>query len=322
MNKPEQSIITSLLEKHALGICTQEEMALLEQWYAAFPEKGNVWTGEAEKAQMKEALKTGIFKVIADEKVYPIVQARVKRPHRIWWQAAAVAALLVITFLLYDHYSHKREPDYVVVSAPAGKDIVKIELPDHSQVWLEPGTTLRYRKAFSNKVREIELADGMAFFSVRKNAKLPFLVYAPGGVQTKVLGTEFTVKAYTQSKDVQVMVTSGIVEVSDSAGVLGILKADQQLSYERDAHITKRTTGNLEDWRNGELTLNNASIAELVRILENRYGLQVTVKTAAIERYRFNLHISKNTSAAEMLEMLKDISGLTYTLNNNKVTIH
>ena len=36
MNTPEQHIITSLLEKHALGICTPEESALLENGMLLF----------------------------------------------------------------------------------------------------------------------------------------------------------------------------------------------------------------------------------------------------------------------------------------------
>jgi transmembrane sensor len=294
---------------------------LLEKWYAAFPEKGQVWRDDAEKTATKDALKTGIFEVIAAEKVHPISAARVKQPRSLWWQAAAVAALLVIAFSIYTIYGHKKEPVYVVVSAPAGKGIVKQELPDHSAIWLEPGTTIRYRKDYGSANREIELAEGMAFFSVRKNAKQPFLVKAPGGLQTKVLGTGFTVKAYAQTKEVQVMVSSGIVEVSDSTGVLGILKADQQLSYGQDAP-TKRTEGKLEDWRTGDLALKNASITEIARILEKRYGMHVVYNTADVASMRFTLRISNHTSAADLLEMLKDISGLAYTLNGNTVTIH
>src|SRR5688500_11389274 len=100
MNKPEHPSITSLLEKHAIGICTPEEMALLEQWYAAFPEKGNVWRNEGEKAEMKEALKAAIFDEIAPEKVHSITPVPVKTSRRIWWQAAAVAAVLVVTYLI------------------------------------------------------------------------------------------------------------------------------------------------------------------------------------------------------------------------------
>ena len=322
MNNSEQHIITSLLEKHALGICTPEESALLEQWYAAFPEKGHVWRDILEKAAMKDALKAGIFEVIAPGKVHPITSVPVIASRRIWWQAAAVVAVLVGAYLMYNTFSHKKEPDYVVVSAAAGKGILKLQLPDQSEVWLEPGTLLRYRKDFGSAGREIELTDGMAFFSVRKHAKQPFLVKTPGGVQAKVLGTRFTVKAYTQSEEVQVMVSEGTVQVSDSTHILGILTANQQISYLQHAHATKRTDGTLEDWRTGGLVFDNASFAEIARILKNRYGLQVLYNAASVATLRFNFRISKYTTAVEMLEMVKDISGLGYTLNDKIVTIH
>lgn len=322
MNTPEQHIIASLLEKHSLGICTPEERALLEQWYAAFPEEGPVWQDASEKAAMKDALKAGIFDTIAPAKVHSITSEPAKASRKIWWQAAAVVAVLVGAWLLYNTFSQKKEPDYVVVSAAAGKGIVKLQLPDQSEVWLEPGTLVRYRKDFGSGGRELELTDGMAFFSVRKHANQPFLVKTPGGVQTKVLGTEFTVKAYSQSEEVQVMVSEGIVQVSDSTYILGILTANQQISYLQHSHAAKRTEGALEDLRAGGHTFNNASFAEVARILENRYGLQVIYNAASVASFRFNFRISKHTSALEMLEMLKDISGLGYTLNDNKVTIH
>jgi ferric-dicitrate binding protein FerR (iron transport regulator) len=320
MNKPDQSLISSLLEKHSLGICTPEEMALLEQWYAAFPEKTKVWANDAERTEMKASLKAGIFEVIAQEKVVPIV--KVKNTRRIWWQAAAVVAVLAGVYLFYNKYSTHKAPEYVVVSAPAGKGIVKLQLPDHSEFWLEPGTTVRYQKDYGNTDRQIELTDGMAFFSVQKNARLPFFVKTPGGVQTKVLGTEFTVKGYAQSEEVQVMVTSGIVQVSDSTGILGILKADQQLRYRQKQHALQRTEGALDDWRAGDLALRNASFTDVARILKNRFGLQVVYNEKAVAAYSFTLRINKQTTAAEMLEMLKEISGLSYEYNDGKVIIH
>src|SRR5688572_4542296 len=182
MKQPDEHIITSLLEKHALGICTPEERALLEQWYAAFPENGQVWRDASEKAAMKDALKAGIFDVISSEKTDAVTPVIVKTGRiRIWWQAAATVAILVTTFLIYNRYGNKAEPAYIIMSASAGKGIVKLQLPDQSEMWLEPGTTVRYRKDFGKAGREIELSDGMAFFSVQQQTEHPFMVNVPGG---------------------------------------------------------------------------------------------------------------------------------------------
>jgi len=329
MNKPHQSIISSLLEKHSLGICTPEEMALLEEWYAAFPQNEQVWLNDEEKAVVKEFLKADIFEAIAREEVVPITRVKnAKSSLRIWWQAAAVVALLVGGYWFYNKYNDRNKlsdivgPAYYDVVAPAGKGRALLHLPDHSEVTLEPGTTLHVKKDYGTTSREIVLEDGKAYFSVQKNPQVPFVVKAPGGLQTKVLGTEFTVKAYSQLDDVQVMVTTGTVQVSDKAGILGILKADQQLSYQQKTHVIKRTEGKLDDWRKGDLALRNASFAEVARILETRFGLQVVYNEKAVAAYSFTLRINEQTTAAEMLEILKEISGLSYELGVNKVTIH
>jgi hypothetical protein len=165
----------------------------------------------------------------------------------------------------------------------------------------------------------------MSAFNESFKAAFPFsslLAKTPGGVQTKVLGTEFTVKAYAQSNEVQVMVRSGIVQVSDSTHILDTLRTNQQLSYRQQEHIAKRTEGALQDWRTGDIVLNNAPFTEVARILENRYGLQVVYNTKMVSAYTFTLHISKQITATELLAILKDISGLQYEINNGKVTIH
>lgn len=314
MKQSEQHIINSLLEKHSLGILTPEERVLLEKWYADFPQQGKIWNTTAEKAAMKDALKAEIFDVIVSEKVHTV-----KSPlRRIWWQAAAVIAALAIVSVFYS----RKEPAYEVVNAAAGKGIVRLQLPDQSEIWLEPGTVVRYEKDFGKRNRAIELRDGMAFFEVKQQTKHPFIVSIPGGLQAKVLGTGFTVRKYAQSENVAIMVSSGAVQVTDSTGVLGILKAGQQLHYQLVDHAATRTEGVIEDWRDGNLAISNASFQEVARILENHYGLQVVFNAANVASYRFTLRINKQDTAADVLEMLKDISGLEYTFTGNKVTIH
>jgi len=314
MKQPEQHIIDALLEKHSLGILTPEERDLLEKWYADFPQGESVWANASEKAAMKDALRAEIFDVIAAEETRPVKSSL----RRIWWQAAAVIAVLVLVSLVYS----KREPAYVVVNAAAGKGVVRLQLPDQSEMWLEPGTVVRYQKDFGKRNRQITLLDGMAFFSVKEQSARPFIVSMPGGVAAQVLGTAFTVKKYAQSQNVEVMVSSGAVQVADSAGVLAVLKAGQQLSYQTAIRTVTRTEGVVADWREGDLTISNASFPEVARILENHYGLQVAFNAANVASYRFTFRIGRQDTAADVLEMLKDISGIEYTLTGNKVTIH
>lgn len=291
---------------------------MLERWYASFPAEGRVFEDEAERKATRESMKAGIFDVIGAVEEEPQ-----KRPvRRLYWQAAAAVLLLIAAGSLFYLFRGKPEPvSYTEVTAPAGKNILHVQLPDGSVMWLEPGTRLRYADPFGKNSRNVQMVDGLAYFSVAPGASHPFMVSTAAGVQAKVLGTEFSVKAYQGVGYIEVSVRSGKVQVSDSSAKLGILQAGQQIVYQLGTHTATRAEGPADDWRNGNLTLQNASFAEVARILQNHYGVQVSYDAAMMTAYRFNLRIAAGTSLEDALEMLKDLSGMTYTLSNGRVTV-
>lgn len=305
MNKPEEHIIQSLLEKHALGICTPEENAVLHEWYASFPDKASPFTDEVEKNRWKQEMKSAVIETIQPRKV-----------KRMFWQIAAAAVLVIAvsTFLLKPW-----EPEYVGVMAPKGKGVMKLELPDHSIVWLQAGSTLRYEG------RNVELTDGAAAFSVTENSNTPFIVRTASGLQVKVLGTVFTVKAFRELPEVKVYVESGAVQVSDSSNAnMAVLKADQQLVYTIATHQYEQHNVNaaaLAQWKAGEYILDSASFAELVRILKDQFDAEIKYDERMMAPYRFNIKITTQSTLAQIFDMLHEISGVNYTMNGNHVVI-
>lgn len=322
MSQPDKHIIDQLLEKHALGICTQEERAILERWYAAFPAEARALEDEAERKAVHASMKAGIFDRINQENMAAGTAPQERPVRRMYWRAAAAAVVLIAAGGLFYFFRAKPAPvAYTEVAAPAGKKVLQLQLPDGSSVWLEPGSRLRYADQFGAKSREVQVLDGQAYFTVAPGASQPFTVGTPAGIQTKVLGTEFSVKAYRGLKYIHVAVSSGKVQVSDSSAILGVLEAGQQLTYEVGTHTATRGDQPVADWRDGNQILQNSSFAEVALILQNRYGVQVSYDTAMMAPYRFNLRIAGNTSLEETMEMLKELSGMTYTLSNGQVTV-
>ncbi|WP_160714959.1 FecR family protein [Chitinophaga solisilvae] len=338
MSHPDQHIIRQLLERHALGICTPEERAILERWYASFPGEGPVFHDQTEKQEVKASLKAGIFGALqattSDIITLPLPQEQVhtavadnaapgKRAFRrmYWRAAAAVLILLAAGTFFYVQRQHPQPVSYTTVSAPAGGKVYHLQLPDGSAVWLQPGSTIRYADGFGKQRREVQLVDGLAYFAVVPAATHPFLVSAPSGIKAKVLGTEFSVKAYNGLPSIEIYVESGSVQVADSSQTLGILTAGQHLEYRQVTQTATRSEGHLDDWRRGNLTLQHVSFAEVARILQNRYQAQVIYDATRMSPYRFNLQISGNATLEETLEMLKALSGMTYKLNNRQVTV-
>ena len=77
-----------------------------------------------------------------------------------------------------------------------------ITLSDGSSVLLQPNSKLSYPKIFTGNERKVYLS-GEGFFEISKNPKKPFFVYA-NEIVTKVVGTSFRVKAYSDQPDVEV----------------------------------------------------------------------------------------------------------------------
>lgn len=326
MSHPDQHTIDLLLEKHTLGICTPEERAMLERWYASFPGQGQVFDDEAEKEAIKASLKTNIFSVIQEEiATLPVAADRVPAKTSVrpmYWRAAAAILVLITAGSLFYMFSNKTKAvSYTAVSAPAGRKVLHMQLPDGSDMWLAPGSSLRYANSFAKGSRDIQIIDGLAYFTVKSAASHPFTVSTASGLAVKVLGTEFSVKAYKGVSDIQVSVGSGRVQVSDSSHVLGVLEAGQQIVYQLTTKTAIREEGQLEDWRAGSLQLNHVSFAEVARILQDLYQVPVSYDAALMSSYRFNIRIAKDASLNDVLETLKDLSGMTYTLQDGRVSI-
>ncbi|RAJ76615.1 ferric-dicitrate binding protein FerR (iron transport regulator) [Chitinophaga dinghuensis] len=334
MSHPDQNTIDLLLEKHALGTLTREESAVLEKWYAAFPAGSQAFEDASERHQTRESMKTDIFRAIQAEMPaasYQAVEPAVvaadhvpeKRPVRyMYWRAAAAILLLLATGGgIYLLKGRSVPPSYTEVTAPAGKNLFYLQLPDGSALWMEPGSKLRYDSHFGKTSRDVQIIDGLAHFAVAPGASHPFIVSTTAGIQAKVLGTEFSVKAYNGLPNVTIHVESGAVQVSDSTQVLGVLKAGQQIEYQLGTHTAIRNEGIEDNWRQGSLTLQNVTFAEVARILHNRYQVEVLYDSAIVSPYRFNLRIDSKTTLEEVMEMLKDLSGMTYTLSNGQVKI-
>ena len=138
-----------------------------------------------------------------------------------WYKIAAVLVLAVgIGWLVLWKSNDAKDYTYEKLTANAGSELVEIsndrdadqlvKLPDGSTITLSKGSRMSYSKRLTmDPTRDVYLK-GDGFFSVVKDKKHPFLVYA-GGLVTRVVGTSF--KISSRGADVSVAVKSGKVAV-------------------------------------------------------------------------------------------------------------
>lgn len=138
-------------------------------------------------------------------------------------------------------------------------------LADGSTMWLNTDSAVDI--AIDAGTRRVRLMRGEAYFDVRKNPALPFVVDAGDG-RVEVLGTAFSVRR--QDQGVDVIVQRGRVRVSSPGGAPVVVTADRAVRLRRgDPHVqtvaidAERTLS----WRRGWLQFENRPIAEVLQEL-------------------------------------------------------
>ena len=213
------------------------------------------------------------------------------------WLAVAASILLVLTLgylTLREKPAQPGRPLSAVLETNSEKQEINdgskpktINLPDGSQITLEPKSRLRIGNAFGQTTREVYLT-GEAFFQVAKNSEKPFLVYT-GKVVTKVLGTSFRIKAYEADANVSIGVRTGKVTVfkqtakQDTDPRLSeevILTPNQQAVFVKKEErfvktLVEKPAALSQNHLKERLDFTETSIPEVLNTLEQIYGVKI-----------------------------------------------
>ena len=155
-----------------------------------------------------------------------------------------------------------------------------ITLPDGSSVVLNANSRLTVFSDWSKRpTREIWL-DGEAFFSVvHKTNNQPFKVITGEGVTVEVLGTTFNV--YNRTNGTKVVLNSGQIRLNlptDQSPEMIVMKPGEMVEY-KEQHYKKKAVNPLlyTAWTSNRIILDHTSLAEMVYMLKDSYGLDVEV---------------------------------------------
>lgn len=330
-----------LLQKYSEGNVTNEERQFLESYYNLFQNQPDILNrlSEDQKEEIKEHLTDRLWDNISKTREG---KTKIKKINtgviRVVAAAIIFIAFISSIFFLYNT-SNKKDSNIAIqqstnkINADAKASISShqkenrvIFLPDGSTVFLSPGSRLNYPSSFDGmKKREVYL-QGQAYFDIKHNAARPFVVHT-GKVQTTVLGTAFNIKAEKDDNDVTVTVTRGKVRVSDSHKTLGIITPQQQINYNAEnetATLTKVKNKDFLDWKNRDLFIDNLTLTEAAKLLEEQYQIKIIIKDPSIMEQRFTATFPKNEKLEEAVKSISEFNGLSYSINKEKslVTIN
>lgn len=165
-------------------------------------------------------------------------------------------------------------PEYAELVTGTG-EIKHLLLDDGTAVTLNACSRLRYPSNMRSGADRQVRVDGQAFFKVARDENRPFHVMVDN-INITVLGTEFDVKSYAADEMSSIKVKSGKVSVELPEATM-ILVKDQQMLYSHSSNDFSRRSGPVEAdcWCRGELLFANASIADVARELERKFGCTI-----------------------------------------------
>ena len=182
-------------------------------------------------------------------------------------------------------------------------------LPDSSKVWMEPGSSIQYTKAF-NKERKVWLS-GNSLFEVYKHEGSTFQVYIDKAF-IEVKGTCFHIKQTDAEKN-EITLFRGKIEFNiESTGQKTVMKPLQRVIYNpRNAEMRVEQITNIK-WENGKYNFTDIPLQELISIINQMYNSDVTLAKGIN-------HESAFTGSIRYDEPLEDVvNKICFTLNLNK----
>ena len=236
---------------------------------------------------------------------------RANRKKSLYNQLMRCAAFLTLPLLLsslilgYLYFgSAETEGKYAEITATKGS-VIRYELPDHSVVWLNSGSTLRYPTVFKKENRMVELT-GEAYFEVEADKKRPFYVNTQEGLSVYVYGTKFNVTAYEEDDYVETVLEKGKVNVITPDKETIALTPGEQLHYDRLTQKTAKTKVDVYGkvaWKEGKLIFRNASLEEIFKRLERHFNVEIQLNNKFGKEYKYRATF-RNETLPQILDYL------------------
>lgn len=207
--------------------------------------------------------------------------------------AAILLPLFVLSTVLLAYLFFRNETQSagtLSFSTEAGQQAM-VTLPDGTVVSLNENTQLSYMPDKLKEGKRMVLLDGEAYFKVKHNDNLPFIV-SVAEADITVLGTQFDVEARSGESELSVILDRGKLNVrATKSGNNNILTSGEKVVVNRKTG--QMTVSRIEqetyrrDWRNKVLLFNNASLSDVVKTLGKTYPNK-KIEWRGNSKYHFN----------------------------------
>ena len=199
-----------------------------------------------------------------------------------------------------------------------------VQLADGSEVILNGNSRLRYASSWQDTaaLREVWLA-GEAYFSVVHTATDQRFIVHLDEVEIEVLGTEFNVQ--NRSGKTQVVLSKGKVRLqAKQAGKNDtvVMRPGDLVEFTQDQFFSKKEVqpDTYSSWRKGLLTFDQATLGEVIAVLENNYGYRIDLNNPAWNDLEFTAQVASDNPDL-LLELLAESFDFALIQQDKTITV-
>lgn len=216
-------------------------------------------------------------------------------------------------------------PNKLIV--PLGAEKYILQLSDGTIVKMNVGSELTFPSVFTGDHRIVELS-GEAYFDVT-HSTIPFIVRSKN-MDVKVLGTTFNMMVYPEEPVINTTLISGKVIVTchsdkDSITQTAVLTPGMQANYQKEVQRLDINPVDCEyhtAWTKGELSFENASIEEIMRIISRNYNLKIVFDSEELKAIKCFISIRKEKGFEEILKVINMATGVQFRTENDVIHIY
>ena len=227
--------------------------------------------------------------------------------------------------LVYRAVESPESKTYNFLTVPRGGQFV-VELSDHTQVWLNSESKLRYPVQFTvGETRAVELVYGEAYFDVSpstENEGDAFTVVTKSQ-HVQVLGTEFNIEAYRDEEQVYTTLNKGSVTVENSFTHRVLAPGEQAITHAGDSAIVVNAV-NVESaiaWKNGLFVFDEEPLYEMMDELSRWYDVDIVFKDDKKKNYHFSGELNREANVQELLENIEKTGEVDFTITDKQILI-
>ena len=212
--------------------------------------------------------------------------------------------------------------EMLTISVARGNSF-RVILDDSTEVCLNSDTKISFPRRFDDKSRDVTLWYGEAYFRVTRQEARPFLVHVQGST-IKVLGTTFNVNAYADERQLATTLVEGSVAFRSRNNRDFLLEPGMQSRMDLqtgDTQIEHVDTSLYTSWIKGRFIFQSMDLTAIMRQIERWYDVTADYRTEVTDQYHFRGMIDRDLSLQQVLDILEQVTDLTFTLDERTIII-